>query len=61
MNVLAHSLYKKKIVASYLPQSTALGAFLYLHELQGIKGDNFNLHFKVYNSLKSQKNAPKLD
>jgi L-fuculokinase len=52
MNVLAYSLYQKKVVASYLPQSTALGAFLYLHRMKGIRGDDFDLHFKVYNYSK---------
>jgi L-fuculokinase len=49
MNILAYSLYQKKVVASYLPQSTALGAFLHLHGMKGIKGEDFDLHFKVYN------------
>jgi L-fuculokinase len=55
MNVLAYSLYKKKVVASYLPQSTALGAFLYLHGMKGIKGEDFDLHFKVYDYNFSEK------
>jgi L-fuculokinase len=48
MNVLAYSLYQKKVVASYLPQSTALGAFLYLHGMKGIKSEDFDLHFKRF-------------
>jgi len=55
MNVLAYSLYQKKVVASHLPQSTALGAFLHLHKRQGVKGDDFDLHFKVYDCSSNKK------
>lgn len=55
MNTLAYSLFKKKVVASFLPQSTALGAFLYLHELNGISNENFNRYFKVYQYSKKYK------
>lgn len=55
MNVLAYSLYQKKVAASYLPQSTALGAFLHLHERQGVKGGDFDLHFKVYTCSANKK------
>ncbi|MBY0433229.1 MAG: carbohydrate kinase [Cyclobacteriaceae bacterium] len=48
MNVLAYYLYQKKVVASYLPQSTALGAFLHLHGMKGIKSEDFDSHFKIY-------------
>jgi L-fuculokinase len=48
MNVLAYSLIQKKAVASYLPQSTAMGAFIYLHGKKGVKSKDFDLNFKVY-------------
>jgi L-fuculokinase len=52
MNVLAYSLYRKKVVASYLPQSTALGAFIHLHDMDGVKSRDFDLHFKVYTAIR---------
>lgn len=54
MNVLAYYLYQKKVVASYLPQSTALGAFLHLHNMKGVKSEDFDSHFKVYSYSKKR-------
>ncbi len=48
MNALAYSLYQKKVVASYLPQSTAMGAFMHLHRLEGSKKIDLGPQFKVY-------------
>jgi L-fuculokinase len=52
MNTLSNSLYKKKVVASYLPQSTALGAFLYLHNKRATKSLEFDKCFRIYNPKK---------
>ena len=37
LNTLSFTFHKKKVLASYLPQSTAMGAFIYLHGDQSIE------------------------
>ncbi len=58
MNVLAYSLYQKKVIASYLPQSTALGAFLHLHGQKSTKQNELGLHFKTYGQKLNDNNIP---
>jgi L-fuculokinase len=47
LNTLTFALHKKKVLVSYLPQSTAMGAFIHLHELNKIHENGFEEHFKA--------------
>ncbi len=52
LNTLANIIDQKKILASYLPQSTAMGAFIHLNNYHHGNQGEFDKHFKPYSSIK---------
>lgn len=54
MKTLACLLYQKRVVASYLPQATALGAFMHVHNLVRTGVSDFDQHFQTYRPALAQ-------